>query len=292
MSTSALLFDTSSLFFRAHHALPPMSTSFGQPTAALYGFSVLLLKLLRELRPDGLAFARDLPRPTFRHTAYAEYKAGRPPMPDALRAQWSRLTALIDALGVPSHALEGFEADDVLATLARSLDMQGARVTIVSGDRDLLQTVGPSVQVLFVGARGKKPELFDAEKVQERYGVPPSGMPMRSALVGEAADNLVGVAGVGPRTASKLIERHRSARALYASLESVEPIALRESLRGARERVLANEDLARLRADLPLESPLVLPLQDAAIDEVGRLFESLEFKSLQPRLHALRGATA
>lgn len=129
---TALLLDTSSLFFRAHHALPPMTTSSGEPTRALYGFSSLLLKLCREEAPTGIAFARDTAKPTLRHEEYAEYKAGRPPMPDELRSQWPRLDQLIAALGVPSHEAEGYEADDVLATLATQLEAGGEDVVVVS----------------------------------------------------------------------------------------------------------------------------------------------------------------
>lgn len=262
-----------------------MSTEAGEPTSALYGVSTLLLKLLRELRPTALAFARDLPQPTFRHHAYGAYKAGRPPVPDALRSQWARLDQLIDAFGVPSHACAGFEADDVLATLARRLDPTD--VTIVSGDRDLFQTVSPRVRVLFVGARGQKPEIVDEAAVAARYGVPPRSMPAWSALVGEAADNLEGVPGVGARTATKLVARYETAAALLADLEHVTPAKIRDALGAARARIVQNEDLATLRTDVQLAEPLVGPFAADARDAVGSLFEELEFRSLAGRLRAL-----
>src|SRR5262245_23558645 len=132
-----LLLDTYSLLFRAHHALPPMTTTRGEPTAALYGFSTLLLKLLREQAPRALAFALDSPAPSFRHQAYDAYKAGRPPLPDPLRPQLHEVRALIAATGAPSFAAPGFEADDVLATLAREARAGSAPALVVSGDRDL-----------------------------------------------------------------------------------------------------------------------------------------------------------
>ena len=290
---NALLLDTSSLFFRAHHALPPMNTRAGEPTSALYGFSTLLLKLLRELRPDGLAFARDLPARTFRHAQYDAYKAGRPPMPDALRSQWRRLDELVAAFGVPSHSATGFEADDVLATLARRLAAIGQDVTLVSGDRDLFQTIGPRVRVLFVGARGQKPETVDAALVEARYGVTPAGMPMLAALVGEGPDNLVGVAGVGVRTASKLVTRFGSMASLLAGLDTVTPPKIQSALREAAARITLNADLARLRDDVTLgEGPLVGAVDDAALDRVRAVFEALEFRSLATRLDALRAQEA
>ncbi len=285
---SALLLDTNALFFRAHYALPPMNTSSGEPTAALYGFSTLLLKLLREERPAGLAFARDLPQPTFRHERYPAYKAGRPPVPDALRPQWARLDALIGGLGVPSLAVPGFEADDVLATAARRLSEAGTRVKIVTGDRDLFQVIGPRIRVVFVGARGQKPETLDVAAVEARYGIAPAQLPMLSALIGEAADNLVGVPGVGLRTASKLVRQYGSATRLLADVGAVTPPKLREALRVAGDRIRMNEELARLRDDLDLGGgALAAALGPPAFAHLRRLFAALEFRSLGARLTAL-----
>jgi DNA polymerase-1 len=286
-----LLLDTSALFFRAHYALPPMNTSTGEPTAAMYGFSSLLLKLLREEKPGGLAFARDLPKPTFRHERYREYKAGRPPVPDAMRPQWARLDALIGGLGVPSLCLAGFEADDVLATAARRLSAGGTRVTIVTGDRDLFQVIGPLVRVLYVGARGQKPEAMDAAAVEARYGLTPAELPMLSALIGESADNLIGVNGVGAKTAVKLVRQYRSAARLIAELDSVNPPKIRDALREASDRVLMNEELARLHDDLDLgDGPLAAPLDQRSFASLRTLFEALEFRSLAARLSALEAA--
>ena len=269
-----------------------MSTSSGEPTSALYGLSVLLLKLLRELRPSGVAFARDSPRPTFRHAHYAEYKAGRAEMPDTLRPQWTRLDQLIAASGGASHVAPGFEADDVIATLAKRLAAEGSDVTIVSGDRDLFQLVGPSARVLFVGARGQKPETIDEAAVVARYGVSPADLPFSFGLIGEVADNLVGVPGVGVKTAAKLVKAHRTPENLARNIASVRPEGLRESLRGALDRVAMNTRLARLRDDVPLEGACVHAIDEAGLDRLKGLFTSLEFRSLLPRLDALRSANA
>jgi DNA polymerase-1 len=289
---SALLLDTSALFFRAHYALPPMNTSTGEPTAAMYGFSSLLLKLLREEKPAGLGFARDLPKPTFRHERYSEYKAGRPPVPDAMRPQWARLDALIGGLGVPSLCLAGFEADDVLATAAKRLSAAGTRVTIVTGDRDLFQVIAPLVRVLYVGARGQKPEPLDAAAIEARYGLAPAELPMLSALVGESADNLVGVTGIGAKTAVKLVRQYGSAARLIAELDSVTPPKIRDALREAADRVLMNEELARLHTDLDLgDGPLAAPVDERSFANLRALFEILEFKSLAARLSALEASS-
>ena len=269
-----------------------MSTSSGEPTSALYGLSVLVLKLLREQRPSGVAFARDSPRPTFRHEQYAEYKAGRPEMPDTLRPQWKRLDQLIAASGGASHVAPGFEADDVIATLAEKLAAEGGDVTIVSGDRDLFQLVGPRARVLFVGARGQKPETIDEAAVVARYGVSPGDLPFLFGLIGEAADNLVGVRGVGVKTAAKLVKAHRTAENLARDIAEVRPEGLRESLRDALDRVITNTRLARLRGDVPLAEPYVHAIDAGGLDRLKDFFASLEFKSLLPRLDALRSANA
>lgn len=260
-----------------------MNTRAGEPTSAVYGFSVLLLKLLRERRPEGVAFARDLGKPTFRHERYDAYKAGRAPMPDLLRPQWRRLDQLLAALGVPVHAAPGFEADDVLATLSARLS---GKLTVVSGDRDLFQLVGPDVEVLFLGARGQKPEAIDEAAVRARYGVSPKQMPSLMALIGEVADNLPGVPGVGVKTAAKLVTQYGAIGPLVADLPSV-PGKLGVALREAAESIVRNEALATLRTDVPLAEPLVSPITPEARERLRALFEELEFKSLASRIHAL-----
>src|SRR5262249_14968542 len=152
-----------------------------------------------------LAFALDAPVRTFRAERYPEYKAGRPRAPTELAQQLERLPRLLAAFGVPVFCVPGFEADDVLATLARLLAAPGRDVLIASGDRDLLQTVGERVRVLFLGRRGQEAEIYDLARVETRFGVPPRQLPSLSALVGDASDNLPGVPGVGPRTAAALV---------------------------------------------------------------------------------------
>jgi DNA polymerase-1 len=284
----ALLIDTYSLFFRAHHALPPMNTRSGEPTSALYGFSVALLAELARRPPALLAFAVDAPQRTFRHERQASYKAHRDAMPDALVAQLGRLRELLAAFEVPVYQVVGVEADDVLATLAARLSDDGADVLVMSGDRDLLQTIGEHVRVLFVGARGQKPTIYDAARVQERFGVPPARLPTYVALVGDASDNLPRVPGIGPRTASKWVSEHASAEALLAHAASLAPARASAELEAHAARVRENELLATLRRDVELGAgPFAAPLSAAARGRLGALFAELEFRSLAPRLAAL-----
>lgn len=287
----ALLVDTYSLFFRAHHALPSMNTTSGEPTSALYGFCAALLEELSLRQPIELAFAVDAPQRTFRHDRMPTYKGTRDATPAPLVAQFGRLRQLLEAFGTPVFEVPGVEADDVLATLAARLSGEPREVLVMSGDRDLFQTTGGNVGVLFLGARGQKPTVIDESKVLERYLVPPARLPAWVALVGDTSDNLPSVPGIGPRTASKWIQRFGTVAELLAGAEGLEPARLRDALLAHREQVLATEAMATLRRDVPLGTgPECLPVSAAAVLRLRSLFEELEFKSLVPRLAALNAA--
>jgi DNA polymerase-1 len=287
----ALLVDTYSVFFRAFYALPPMSTSRGEPTSALYGFCVLLLKILREYRPARLAFALDVPERTFRHEEFQAYKAQRLRVPDALASQFDRLAQLLEAFDVPTFGVPGFEADDVIATLARALRAQGEEVLAVSGDRDLFQVTWDGTRVLFTGARGQEPVVYDAAAVKTRYGVDPLQLPSWVALAGDPSDNLPQVPGIGARTATKLIASFGSVAGLLAHADEVKPAKVRDALLAHAEQARTVEQLARLRTDVPLViGACAEAVRDAAFDRLAVLFAELEFKSLVLRLEALRSA--
>jgi DNA polymerase-1 len=286
---TVLLLDTYSLLFRAFHALPPMTTQAGVPTQALYGFSVLLLKLLREQPGSAVALARDLPQPTFRRELYADYKAGRPAAPSPLVTQLRMLDVLVDALGFPMYAAPGFEADDVLATLARTLKGESAPILVVTGDRDLLQLVCDEVQVLFVGQRGKPHVRYDTSAVEARFAIPAARLPSYVALVGDASDNIPKLPGVGDATAQKLIARFGSIDNLLDHLGELENARLRASLDQHRAQLVQSETLARLRSDVPLPEPACArSLTQDARERTRALFLAWEFKSLLPRLEALK----
>jgi len=281
-----VLLDTYSVLFRAHYALPPMSTKSGFPTAALYGFSVIVLKLLRENRGARLAFAVDTPEATFRDELYEEYKAGRVRTPDSLSLQLGRLPELLDALGVPVHSAPGFEADDLLATLSRHARERSEAALVVSGDRDLLQLAREPVRVHFIGKRGRKAVTYGEAEVRERFGIGPERLPTWAALLGDASDNLPGVPGIGPATARALLTRYSSAAELLSKLDELGSARTREALSRHKEQIVRVEELARLRDDVPLSEPE----RPWAVPELGALrarFEELEFKSLLSRLDKL-----
>jgi DNA polymerase-1 len=282
-----LLLDVFSLLYRAFFALPPMSTAKGEPTSALYGFSALLLKLLRETRPRGAALALDRPGQTFRRAAFAGYKASRAAAPTPLGRQVMRVDDLIDALGFPAFAVPRYEADDVLATLAAELHGAGESPLVVTGDLDLLQCATGRARVHVVG-RGTEGRTYDEAAVWARFGVAPAELPDWKALAGDVTDEIPGVPGVGPKTASALVRRFGGVAGLLARIEEVEPAALRTTITGLATELPLWRELTRLHRDLPLPPrPRWAALTAEARQRTRALFEELEFRSLLPRLDAL-----
>src|SRR5256886_2742032 len=244
--------DGHSQLFRAYHAVGYLSTSKGIPTQAVLILSTMLWKLIREEEPDYLAVAWDPPGPTFRDALSAEYKATRAAMPDDLVRQLPYVKRLFEALRIPVIEVAGFEADDVLATLvARALERPDLEVVIVTGDKDLLQLVGPRVRVLSVSGRTGEPVLYDEAKVRERWGVEPGQIADVLALMGDTIDNIKGVHGVGEKTAVKLVGQFGSVARLYEHLPLVGG-KLRETLAAGRKDAFLSRELATLNRDVPL----------------------------------------
>ncbi|MBA2322430.1 MAG: hypothetical protein H0V89_14895 [Deltaproteobacteria bacterium] len=268
-----LLLDGLSILYRAFHALPPMSTAAGEPTSALYGFSSLLVKLLREEAPVGLALALDTPAPTVRHAEFPEYKAGRARMPDGLRAQIDELPVLAAAMGVPVHRVPGKEADDLLATLARRI---AEPTLVVSGDTDRVQVVDDRTTMLFIGRRKKDHVRYTPASVQERYGFEPRLVPTYKAMVGDPADNLPGISGFGAATARKLCATYGDAAAILAARPDPR----------LTEALPRWEALGRLDGAVPLAAPLWAPVDR---DGLRRWFGRWEFKSLLARIPGSSG---
>jgi DNA polymerase-1 len=243
-----------------------------------------LLKLLRERRPSAVLFATDAPAPTFRHVAFAGYKATR--VGDGHTVPWAHLSALADAFAAPLVSAPGFEADDVLATAARRLG--SVPRLIVSGDRDLLQLVSGDTRVLFIGARGGPHRLYDEAAVHERYGVRPSQLPSWVALVGDISDNLPGVPGVGAKTAADLLSRFGDAGGILARLPEISSTRLRQALASHAQQIALVERLATLRTDVDLPDVVSGAVTASALDSLRQVLVKLELASLVERLDKLR----
>ena len=284
--TDLLLIDGHSLAYRAFYALPDdMRTASGQVTNAVYGFTSVLVNLLRDHRPRRVAVAFDLPGGTFRHERLDSYKANRTAPPDIFREQLGLLREVLEVLGVRSVDAPGFEADDVLATLATEADREGLDTAVVTGDRDAFQLVAdPHVVVLYPQRGMSDPVRYDEAGIEARTGVRPADYVAYAALRGDTSDNLPGVPGVGEKTAARLIGRYGGIDGLYDHLGEQTP-KLRESLEAAEARVRLNCELMELRRDLHLGVSVAdLDVTPAEPAEIRRLFEFLEFNSLLDRL--------
>ncbi|MBI2218061.1 MAG: DNA polymerase I [Candidatus Rokubacteria bacterium] len=256
MSRTLYIVDGHSHLFRAYHAVGYLSTSKGVPSHAVLILSTMLWKLVREERPDFLGIASDPPGPTFRDAMFAEYKATRTGMPDDLVRQLPYVRRLFEALHTPVVEVSGYEADDVLATIvARALAHDDLDVVIVTGDKDMLQLVGPRVRVLSVLGRTGERVVYDEAKVRERWGVEPAQIPDVLALMGDAIDNIPGVRGVGEKTAVKLVTQFGSVERLYENLSLVGG-KLRETLAAGRKDALLSRELTVLNHDVPLDFEL------------------------------------
>ena len=280
-----MVLDGNSLAYRAFFALPAdMATSSGQVTNAVFGFASMLSNLLKDHRPDTLAVVFDRPEPTFRHEAVPEYKAQRESAPDILRQQIGIIRELLDALGVRSIDMAGFEGDDIIATLARRCEAAGDDVIIVTGDRDSYQLVrDPHVKVLYNKRGVSDYAIYDEAGILERTGVPASRYVDYAALRGDPSDNLVGAAGVGEKTAAKLVNEHPDLVSILDSAEKQTP-KLRASLEESRERVLRNASVMVLRDDLDLKIDPRQCVPAPNTEAVQRLLDFLEMKNMRKRL--------
>jgi DNA polymerase-1 len=280
-----MLIDGNSLTYRAFFALPTdMATASGQVTNAVYGFTSMLINLLKDHRPDQVIATFDRPEPTFRHQMVADYKAGRSEAPDILRQQMGLVRQLIETLHIPLVELAGYEADDLIATLATQAAARGDDVMIVTGDRDTYQLVqDPHIRVLY-NRRGVSDYAdYDEAGIEARTGVPPSRYPQYAALRGDPSDNLPGVPGVGEKTAAKLINSYGDLDGIYAHLDELSP-KLRQSLADAEPVVRANAAATPLKRDVPVEvDPADAALGGWDVEELRRLFDFLEFRTLWER---------
>src|SRR5688572_5320639 len=287
-----MLIDGNSLTYRAFFALPTdMATAHGQVTNAVYGFTSMLINLLRDHRPDHVAVAFDRPEPTFRHEKVEEYKATREAAPDILRQQMGLVREVAETLRIPIIEQAGFEADDIIATLATKARDAGMETIIVTGDRDSYQLVAdPYIKVLYNRRGVSDYALYDEKGIEEKTGVPPVLYSQYAALRGDPSDNLLGVPGVGEKTAAKLIMKYGGLDGIFAHVDEQTP-KLKASLAEHEGRVRRNAGVMVLVRDMPLElEPADLRMGKPDPEEVRRLFDFLEFRSLHERLVEALGA--
>ena len=299
-----MLFDGNAIVHRAYHAFgatkyrreTPLTVSrTGEIVSAVFGFANMLLKVLNDQQPTHYAIAFDKKGPTFRNGLYDQYKAHRPPTPDDLVAQIERVKGLVAAFNIPVYEVDNYEADDVLGTLSRQAEQQGADTIIVTGDADAMQLVSPGVNVLYpkAGRAFSEVQLFDKAAVQEKYGVGPEHIADLKALQGDPSDNIPGVAGIGSKTAVKLIDEFGSVDDIYTHIDEVTPPRIQEKLR-------ENEEIARqskVLATIVTDTPITLDMDACRTDNYDRkraadYLRNLEFYSLISKLPGAEGESA
>jgi DNA polymerase-1 len=271
------LIDGHSYFYRAFHAIKDLSNSKGFPTNALYGFTTMIFKLLREKKPDAIAIVLDSPEPTERHKIYQQYKAQRPETPDDLAAQIPFMKKIIRAFNIASFEIPGYEADDILCTMAKKAAAEGVEVYIMSGDKDMMQAVGNSIRIY----DPMKDTIMDDVAVIERFGVPPQRVAEVMALTGDAIDNIPGVKGIGEKTAKELIASVGSLEELLEHPDKIRNDRTRKMVVENIDMIKLSKTLATIDTDLPVE----VIMKDLITKEpdwltLQQMFSEFELKSL------------
>ncbi|MBS3908801.1 MAG: DNA polymerase I [Actinobacteria bacterium] len=288
MKNKIILIDGNSLVYRAFFALPTtLANSKGQVTNAVYGFTSMLMKLLKDEKPDVVIVAFDRAAPTFRHEQFEDYKAHREPTPDDLISQFPLVKDVLGALNIPIYELDGFEADDILATLASRAEAEDDDVLVVTGDRDAFQLVDDHIKIMTTRKGISDIVIYDRAKVIERYGVTPERVPDYLALKGDASDNIPGVPGIGEKTAAKLIRQYGSVEEILAGLDKIENKRWRAML----EENAAEAELSKKLAILDRNVPIEVDFSECRVggfdeQEVRRVFADLEFFTLLDRFFA------
>ena len=286
-----IIIDANSVIHRAFHALPPLTTQKGDLVNAVYGFLLVFLRCTKELKPDFIVACFDLPTPTFRHKQFKDYKATRPPTAPGLIEQIPKVKEVLRVFKVPIFEKEGFEADDLIGTIAKKSSQ--VETIVVSGDLDSLQLVNSSTKIYFLKQGVKNIILYDKALVEERYsGLRPNQLVDLRALKGDASDNIPGIKGIGEKTAINLLKEYGSTEALYDSLNSdraekyIKP-KTRELLLAQRDKAFLSRDLAQIEMDVPIKFDLdKCKWKNYNQGEVVDMMQAFEFHSLIKRFSA------
>ncbi|MBI2056350.1 MAG: DNA polymerase I [Candidatus Sungbacteria bacterium] len=284
-----ILIDAHAIIHRAYHALPPLTSSSGEPVNAVYGFTTILLRMLRELKPNYVAAAFDLAGPTFRHAAYERYKAHRPETPSDLSSQFNKVKRVLDSFGIAIFEKEGYEADDIIGTIAKKTAKdKELEVIVVTGDMDTLQLIRPRLNVYAMKKGVSDIMIYGAKEVKERYGVTPEEMIDFKGLKGDPSDNIPGVKGIGEKTATLLIQEFGSIEGIYAALKKknkkISP-AVAARLEAGAEEAKFSRDLSTIETNVPISFDLEkVRYQDGVPERALDLFQNFGFHGLLKRI--------
>jgi DNA polymerase I len=279
------LIDANALIYRIYHAMPKLTDPQGRPIQAVYGLANTLLKILKEEKPDYIFALYDRPEPTIRHQVFKEYKATRPPVTDDLKLQISLSKKIFSAFNIPVIEKIGYEADDLIATLKEKLVNLADEVIILTGDLDTLQLVDSKTKILTMQKGITKTMIYDENKVKEKYGLLPSQLPDYKALVGDPSDNIIGIPGIGPKTASQLLQKYQNLEGIIeaAKEKKLDP-KISSAILNNKEKLLFNRDLVTLRKNIDIEEKLLVPYQGYNEENLIFVFQEFGFKSLIQRI--------
>lgn len=285
-----VIVDANALLHRSFHALPPLTTKKGEPTGAIYGFLLTLFKVIEDLRPEYLAVCFDLPGPTFRHREFESYKAQRPKTPEPLVEQIAKTKEILKSFNIPIFEKEGFEADDLIATISIKAKRENKNLKsyILSGDLDTLQLVDENTEVYSLGRGIRETIIYNEEKVFSRFGVKPEQIVDFKSLTGDPSDNIPGVEGIGKKTASELLKRFKSLKNLYRTIEK-EGVDINQKIKKIllknKERVFLSQKLIRIKKDVPLDFKIErCQIDKFNFQEGKKILKEFEFFSLIKRL--------
>ncbi len=297
-----VLLDSHAILHRAYHAMGGFATRDGKPTGALYGYVMMVLRIYEDIKPDYIAACFDLPKPTFRHLSYDGYKAGRTKTDDALITQIQEAYSLCEALSIPVYKEEGFEADDLLGTLSEQLKKQeNTRVIIASGDMDTFQLIDGDKVTVYTLKKANEAALFTTDSVVERFGFLPQYIPDYKGLAGDTSDNIIGIKGIGDKTATELIKRYGTIEEMYEVLKKDRQRLLDDGfkerivklLEEGEEEALFSKTLATIRRDAPTvyQEPAQIWNETIDMEKYQAMCDLYEFRSLRNRLHKIKGET-
>lgn len=279
-----LLIDANALIHRSFHALPPLTTPDNKPIGAIYGLSSTLLKILKEQSPDYIAAAFDRPEPTFRKELFEDYKAHRPPTADELISQIIKAHELFKKFNISTFEQPGYEADDIIGTLVKKFSDPDLKIVILTGDLDTLQLVSNKkvvVQTFKKGISGIG--IYDEERVFERYGLRPSQLQDYKSLVGDPSDNIPGLPGIGPKTATKLLTQYKTLTNLYKKMKKDDPLS--HKILPYQDKVFFYKQLVTIKLDVPLEVELsVIKYNGLPKEQIIKYFTELGFQRLIQQL--------
>ena len=277
-----LILDGNSLMNRAFYAVPPLSTQEGIHTNAVLGFTNMLLKMQEDIKPDYIVSTFDRKAPTFRHLEYKEYKAGRKVMPNELREQFPIIKELLSLMSITIFEMDGFEADDLIGTVAKECEKNNIEVYIVTGDKDALQLASKNIKVVLTKKGVSETDVYDEEKMKEEYGITPTQFIDAKGLMGDTSDNIPGVPGVGPKTAYKLIREYGTVEEVLRHIDDISGKKLKENLTDYSEQAIFSKRLATIKTDVPLEFSLdeIKSSDNFDLKKLRKLFFKLNFKKL------------